>query len=176
MARGGYLRAYRKRRGLMAIRRLNQGRIKMHRSYSIEEASRTLGVHKNTVANWLKNGLDQIDAQRPILIQGRVLRAFLHERRKSQKSRCAVGELHCLKCRGPRLPLDRKAVYPVYARLSRKLAKAERCFPKLSSTSLRKGRGRARRLCPSFVICPSVQQSRARRRPQCRDSARCSRS
>jgi hypothetical protein len=95
----------------MAIRRLNAGRIKMHRSYSIEEAARTLGVHKNTVANWLKNGLDQIDDQRPILMQGRVLRAFLHERRKSQKSRCAVGELYCLKCRAPRLPLDRKAVY-----------------------------------------------------------------
>jgi hypothetical protein len=95
----------------MTIRRLNPGRIKMHRSYSIEEAARTLGVHKNTVSNWLKNGLDPIDRQRPILIQGRILRAFLNERRKSQKSRCALGELYCLKCRAPKRPLDRKAVY-----------------------------------------------------------------
>jgi hypothetical protein len=95
----------------MAIRRLNPGLVKIHWSYSIDEAARTLAVHKNTVANWLKNGLDQIDDQRPILIQGRVLRTFLQERRRSQKRRCAVGEMYCLKCRAPKTPLDRQAIY-----------------------------------------------------------------
>lgn len=95
----------------MPVRRLNPGLIKIHRSYSIEDAARTLGVHKNTVANWLKNGLSPIDDQRPILIQGRVLRAFLRERRDRQKRRCSVGELYCLKCRSPKPPLDRKAIY-----------------------------------------------------------------
>ena len=95
----------------MAVRRLNPGLVKIHRSYSIDKAARALGVHKNTVANWLKSGLSPIDDQRPIPIQGRVLRAFLQERRNRQKRRCAVGELYCLKCRAPKPPLDGKAIY-----------------------------------------------------------------
>ena len=106
-----HLRADRKRRGLMAVRRLNAGLVKIHRSYSIEEAARTLGVHKNTVANWLKHGLSSIDDRRPVLVQGLVLRTFLHERRNRQKTRCAVGQLYCLKCRAPKSPLDGRAVY-----------------------------------------------------------------
>jgi hypothetical protein len=95
----------------MAVRRLNAGLVKIHRSYSIEEAARTLGVHKNTIANWLKNGLNPIDDRRPVLVQGFVLRTFLQERRSRQKMRCAVGELYCLKCRAPKSPLDRRAIY-----------------------------------------------------------------
>ena len=95
----------------MAVRRLNPGLVKIHRSYSIEQVARTLGVHKNTVANWLKNGLSPIDDQRPILIQGAVIRAFLQERRNRQKRCCAVGELYCLKCRAPKPPLDGRAIY-----------------------------------------------------------------
>jgi hypothetical protein len=95
----------------MVARRLNPGLVKIHRSYSIDDAARTLGVHKNTVANWLKNGLSPIDDQRPTLIQGRVLRAFVRERRDRQKKCCTVGELYCLKCRGPKPPLDGKAIY-----------------------------------------------------------------
>ena len=70
----------------MAVCRLNPGLVKIHRSYTIEDVARTLGVHKNSVANWLKNGLTPIDDRRPILIQGLVLRAFLQERRNRQKS------------------------------------------------------------------------------------------
>lgn len=95
----------------MTVRRLNPGLIKIHRTYSIEEAARTLGVHKNTVTNWLKNDLRAIDDRRPILIHGRVLRSFLQARRKKQKSRCRLGELYCLKCRAPKRPLDGKVIY-----------------------------------------------------------------
>jgi hypothetical protein len=95
----------------MAVRRLNANLIKIHRSYSIEETARTLGVHKNTVANWLKIGLSSIDDRRPILVQGLVLRTFLQERRSRQKMRCAVGELYCLKCRAPKPPLGGRAIY-----------------------------------------------------------------
>ena len=95
----------------MAVCRLNPGLVKIHRSYTIEDVARTLGVHKNSVANWLKNGLTPIDDRRPILIQGLVLRAFLQERRNRQKRRCAVGELYCLKCRAPKPPLDGRAIY-----------------------------------------------------------------
>jgi hypothetical protein len=95
----------------MSVRRLNPRLIKIHRTYSTDEAARTLGVHKNTISNWLKNGLYPIDDQRPILIQGRVLRDFLEERRKNARARCAIGEMYCLKCRAPRRPLEGQAVY-----------------------------------------------------------------
>ena len=95
----------------MAIRRINPGLIKIHRSYTIEEAARALGVHKNTVTNWLKDGLDCIDDRRPRLVQGKALKSFLRERRRSQKQQCGPGELYCLKCRKPVIPLDGKVVY-----------------------------------------------------------------
>jgi hypothetical protein len=95
----------------MSLRRINPRLIKIHRTYAIDEAARTLGVHKNTIANWLKNGLRSIDDQRPILIHGQVLRIFLIQRRRNAQMPCSVGELYCLKCRAPRRPLDALAVY-----------------------------------------------------------------
>jgi hypothetical protein len=38
---------------------------KIHRSYSVEEVSRLFGIHKNTVGNWLRQGLSPIDGERP---------------------------------------------------------------------------------------------------------------
>jgi excisionase family DNA binding protein len=95
----------------MGLRRLNPRLIKLHRSYAIDEAARVLGVHKNTVASWLRNGLHAIDDRRPILIQGRALRTFLEDRNRSQRRRCGSGELYCLKCRAPRRPVDGRAIY-----------------------------------------------------------------
>ena len=95
----------------MAKRRPNARLIKLHRSYSVEDAARVLGVHKNTVANWLKNGLRAIDDRRPIVIQGRVLRTYLEERHRTRKKRCGHGELYCLRCRAPRRPADNRAFY-----------------------------------------------------------------
>jgi hypothetical protein len=55
-------------------------------TYTVEEAARTLGVHKNTVRAWLKRGLPTIDAERPTLILGREL---AHFRRASQRTHLA---------------------------------------------------------------------------------------
>lgn len=82
----------------------NPKKIKIHRSYTIEEAARACGVHRNTVRNWIKNGLAICDGRRPILILGRVLRAHLEDRRAKAKRPCGPGLLFCLKCRAPRPP------------------------------------------------------------------------
>jgi excisionase family DNA binding protein len=95
----------------MAKRRPDARRIKLHRSYSVEEAARILAVHKNTIAKWLKNGLGAIDDRRPILIQGRVLRSYLEERHRTRRRRCGRGELYCLRCRAPRRPAENRAIY-----------------------------------------------------------------
>jgi hypothetical protein len=54
---------------------------KIHRNYSVEDTARLFNVHKNTVRNWLKDGLEPIDDQRPTLVRGEELRRFLNDRR-----------------------------------------------------------------------------------------------
>ncbi|MCW3848117.1 helix-turn-helix domain-containing protein [Sphingomonas sp. LB-2] len=88
----------------MAAKRLNSRLIKLHHSYAIEEISRALGVHKNTVRGWRTRGLLPIDSSRPILFQGRVLREFLERERNAAKRPCPPGHFYCLRCRTPRPP------------------------------------------------------------------------
>lgn len=85
-------------------RRADPRRIKINRAYTIEGAARTLSVHKNTVREWLKRGLDANDARRPTLILGRALRHFLEVRRAARKQPCAPGTIYCVRCRTPRRP------------------------------------------------------------------------
>jgi Helix-turn-helix domain len=83
--------------------------VKVHRSYSVEETARLLRVHKNTVRNWLKQGLASIDDRRPILILGRELSRFLHERRQKAKQSCGPGRIFCIACRAPKVPAGKMA-------------------------------------------------------------------
>jgi len=88
----------------MTKRKANPRLVKIHRSYTVEEAARKLGVHKNTVRHWLKDGLHPIDKRRPLIIHGVTLKRFLEDRRRRGKRRCGMGELYCMRCRAPRAP------------------------------------------------------------------------
>ena len=65
----------------MGGRTPNHRLVKVHRSYSVEEISSLLGVHKNTVRAWLKQGLPPIDGRRPTLVHGPTLIRLLKDRR-----------------------------------------------------------------------------------------------
>jgi excisionase family DNA binding protein len=93
------------------VKRFDPRRVKIHRSYTVEEAANLLGVHKNTVRGWLKAGLPAVDRRRPILILGRHLSRFLHARRKEKSKRCRPGEFYCLRCRAPKTTVAHKAEY-----------------------------------------------------------------
>jgi excisionase family DNA binding protein len=55
----------------MPNRRIDSRRIKIHQSYTVEEAADTLGTHKNTVRLWInEQGLPIVDERRPILLLG----------------------------------------------------------------------------------------------------------
>ena len=83
--------------------------IKIHRSYTVDEASRALGVCKPTVRRWLKGGkLPVIDSQRPALILGSELIAFLKARRKP-KQRLRIDQCLCFSCKAPRSAAGRMA-------------------------------------------------------------------
>jgi hypothetical protein len=83
--------------------------VKIHRNYSVEDITRLFGIHKNTVRNWLKQGLPAIDDRRPILILGRELSRFLYERRQKAKQACGPGWIFCIACRAPKIPAGKMA-------------------------------------------------------------------
>lgn len=89
----------------MARTRLNPRLAKLHFSYSVEEVARLYGVSRNTVRHWHKHdGLKAVDAGRPALFKGSVLRAFVEARRAAAKRPCPPGSLYCFRCRSPRRP------------------------------------------------------------------------
>ena len=90
--------------GSMATKKLNPNLVKIHRSYTVEEAANTLGVHKRTVRNWIRNGLSIIDDRRPLLILGTDLKIHIRQQRKRNRSQCKSSEIYCLRCREPNRP------------------------------------------------------------------------
>jgi hypothetical protein len=80
-------------------RTYNTRLIKCARSYTVQEISELFGTHKNTVRNWIKEGLPTIDGQKPFLVHGSDLIAFLNERQAKRKHKCKADEFFCFKCR-----------------------------------------------------------------------------
>lgn len=89
----------------------NPRRVKIHRNYSVEEAAATVGVHKNSIREWIRCGLPAMKDQRPHLILGHDLKEFLARRRQANKRPCQPGEIYCVRCRLPRQPAGGIADY-----------------------------------------------------------------
>lgn len=88
----------------MSRRACDPRRVKIHRNYTVDEAARLLGVHKNTIRDWIGRGLPIIDQCRPILILGNALAEFIARHRRSRKRPCAPGQIYCMRCRCPQHP------------------------------------------------------------------------
>jgi hypothetical protein len=88
----------------MPARRINPRLMKLHRPYSVEEAARALGAHKNSVRRWIKAGLPTVDNTRPVLILGSDFQQWWGKRRKGAKRPLKPGQLYCFKCRQPKAP------------------------------------------------------------------------
>ena len=100
----------------MAARRAGPNSVKLNRTYDVAELAARLGVHKNTVRHWQREGLEPLDSRRPVLFHGATVRDFLSSRNASRKSPCPPGTLYCFKCRAPRSPaLDMVDYIPINA-------------------------------------------------------------
>ncbi|MDQ0314136.1 helix-turn-helix domain-containing protein [Amorphus orientalis] len=84
-------------------RRPNGRAVKKHRTYTVDEAARTLKVAEGTVRRWLKAGLPALTDKRPTLILGHDLIAFLDARKPDRKA-CRLHQAYCFACRAPRDP------------------------------------------------------------------------
>lgn len=84
-------------------RRYDVRRVKLHRSYSLSEAAKLLGVTKHTVARWIDDGLPLIERKRPHLVHGSELRAYI-KARQPRKQPCRAGQIYCVRCRAPKRP------------------------------------------------------------------------
>lgn len=95
----------------MAKRRYNYQLVKIHRNYTVGDLAELYGIHKNTVRNWVKDGLCPIDNNRPMLFVGHVLAEFIKSRRKKNKQTCKAGEIFCVGCRAPKSPAGNMVDY-----------------------------------------------------------------
>lgn len=89
--------------------RHNTNRIRRQISYSIQEITEMLAVHKNTVRSWVREGLPKTDKQKPWLIHGQDLREFLSKRQSLRQKKCGLDEFYCFRCRMPRRPFGNLA-------------------------------------------------------------------
>jgi hypothetical protein len=96
---------------LVGTRNYNHRLVKIHRTYAVDEMADLFGIHRNTVRQWLLQGLVTIDRRRPLLVSGSVLVTFLKERRAKNKRPCAPGEIYCLPCHTPKVPAGGRVTY-----------------------------------------------------------------
>ena len=86
------------------MRRINPRCAKLHRSYDVGELADRLGVHKNSIRQWIKGGLPVVDGTRPVLILGSDFQQWWGKQRKAAKRPCQPGQMYCFKCREPKAP------------------------------------------------------------------------
>ena len=112
----------------MRKRHPNPRLAKIHRNYTVDEIAHLFDVHRNTVREWVRRGLQTSDGRRPMLILGRDLVAFLTARRAKNKRICQPGEIYCVRCRVPRAPAGGMVDYmPVTVTLGNLVAICSGC-------------------------------------------------
>jgi hypothetical protein len=152
-----------------AVKRLNARRVKIHRSYTVEEVAHLFDVHKNTVRAWIRAGLQAVDDRRPTLILGRHLAVFLHERIRRTKRPCGAGQLYCVRCRAPRRPSTTTIEYvPVTSGSGNLRGRCADCGTLMfRRVSLQKLTAVAGDLEVSFLLAERRIEDSAHRSPNC---------
>lgn len=100
-----------RRAELTTMAKYNPNLVKINRNYTFEELSAVFGIHKNTIASWVKSGLPCLKDQRPFLILGTDAKAYLKTKRTTGKRKCKADEMYCMRCKAPVLLAGNSAEY-----------------------------------------------------------------
>lgn len=85
--------------------------VKSRWNYTVAEIAALLGVHRNTVRQWVKDGLPLATERKPFLVCGSDLRSYLDRRRANRKQPLGCGEIYCVACHAPKRPAGDMADY-----------------------------------------------------------------
>lgn len=93
-------------------RHASPGKIKAHRIYTVWEAAQALNKHRQTIIRWINDkGLPADKSQKPWLIRGGDLKAFLGQQRSKAKCKLALHHIYCLGCKSPQESAGKFADY-----------------------------------------------------------------
>lgn len=87
-------------------KRPNPCAIRANHAYTIQELASKACVTVGCVRNWIKAGLPAMISQRPYLILGSDVRAFLTANRQRSAHTLANDQLFCMSCKAARRPAD----------------------------------------------------------------------
>lgn len=79
-------------------------RPKIHFVYTVKDLMVLYDVERNTVSNWVKEGLKTSDGFVPYVFSGREVKRFHDARRITTKAPMRLGEFNCFKCKRRVLP------------------------------------------------------------------------
>ena len=80
--------------------------IESNRSYSTEKIKKLIGIHEQTIREWVNQNNLECVSKKPILIYGAVLKEFIKNRNESHKKTLNFNEFKCLKCKAISIPKD----------------------------------------------------------------------
>lgn len=79
-------------------RRASINRIKVHRTYTVQEAADCVGVTPQTIRRWAGQGLRIMAQSKPFLILGADLKSFVRDMRAPKRGPIPKGAFRCLSC------------------------------------------------------------------------------
>ena len=82
-------------------------RPKKHYVYSVPDLMALYGVERNTVTNWVKEGLRRSDNGVPYIFNGAEVKRFHKSRRQVSNVKLRIGQFKCLGCKGRVFPEPR---------------------------------------------------------------------
>ncbi len=80
--------------------------IESNRSYSTEKIQKLLGIHPQTIREWINQDELECISKKPISIYGAVLKEFIKNRNESHKKTLNFNEMKCFKCDNRSTPKD----------------------------------------------------------------------
>ena len=80
--------------------------IESNRSYSTEKIKKLIGIHEQTIREWVNQNNLECVSRKPILIYGAVLKEFIKNRNENHKKTLSFNEFKCLKCKAISIPQD----------------------------------------------------------------------